>query len=181
MIRVYSAMSLDGFLAGEGDDLTWLEEAPVDAPKEKGTLDFAAMMAMTGAMVMGRRTYDIVRGFDGPWPYGEVPVLVATRRPLGSDVPPTVEAIEGPIDAVLRRAQEVAMDRDVYLDGGQLISQALEAHLVDELILTIAPVFLGRGVPLYGGAALHRFRFEDIGRFGDYLQVRLRPLEPVRR
>jgi len=74
-LRVFCACSLDGFLAGEGDDLSWLPEPEDGAPAEDHGYD--AFMEGIGALLMGRTTYDVVRGFDVAWPYGDRPVIVA--------------------------------------------------------------------------------------------------------
>lgn len=171
-LRVYCATSLDGFIAGPDDDLSWLGAPGPDLACDPGTVSFEEFMARTGAMLMGRRTFDVVMGFGGPWPYGDTPVLVASTRPLPA-APSTVSACCGPIEQLCERARQVAGHRGVYLDGGGVITQALEAGLVDELILTLMPVLLGRGVPLYGGAGLQRFAVQQLGRYGEGLQVRL--------
>lgn len=77
-------------------------------------------------MLMGRRTYDVASGFEGEWPYGETPVLVATTRPL-SPVHKSVSAMSGTLEELVARARELAGARDVYLDGGVLIRLALDA------------------------------------------------------
>lgn len=153
-VRVFCASSLDGFLAGENDDLSWLP-APVPGGSDHG---FGVFLSDVGALLMGRRTYDVVAGFDGPWPYGDRPVLVATHRPL-SAARSEVRAVCGVIDEIVAEARAAASGRDVYLDGGDLIRQALDAGIIDELIVTFVPAVLGRGVPLFAGAG-HRHAFE---------------------
>ena len=153
-IRVYIAMSLDGFIAGPGDDLSFLPEAADEAPGPE-VVSWPGFMSNVGAILMGRRTFDVVQGFDLPeWPYAEWPVLVATHRPLGADLPPGVEAVTGTIDEVLDAAVARAGERDVYVDGGVMVRAALEAARVDDLIVTVAPSVLGDGVPLFAGLAM---------------------------
>lgn len=146
-IRVYVACSLDGFIAGPQDDLSWLPQ-PIgpDAPD----FGFGAFMAEIGALLMGRRTYDVVSGFGNAWPYGERPVLVATHRPLDAKKS-TVSAVSGPIEELVRFARETTGTGDVYIDGGNLIRQALDAGLVDELVVTLVPQLLGSGHSLFSG------------------------------
>lgn len=145
-VRVFIATSLDGFIAGPADELDWLEVG------EGGEDTFTPFFAEVGAMLMGRRTYDVVDGMDVDWPYGQTPVLVPTHRPLDG-CPDTVTAVSGPIDELVARAKAVAGGKDVYLDGGDLIRQALAAGLVDELAITVIPVVLGAGIPLFAGCA----------------------------
>ena len=100
---------------------------------------------------MGRRTYQVPLDYDA-WHYGDRPVLVATHHPL----PPAPQggiarAVQGPIEQLVAEAKAAAGDRDVYLDGGDLVRQGLDAGLVDELCLTFLPVVLGQGIRLWEG------------------------------
>lgn len=67
-VRVFIACSLDGFIAGPDDDLSWLP-APGEGGEDYG---YGAFMSETAALLMGRSTYDVVAGFDN-WPYAESP------------------------------------------------------------------------------------------------------------
>ena len=150
-VRVFIACSLDGFIAGPGGDLSWLP-----APEVGEDYGYAAFMAETAALLLGRATYDVAAGFDS-WPYGTLPVFVATSRPLPG-APAPVRAVAGTpsqlLDAVRART-----DGAIYLDGGSLIRAFLDANLVDELTVTIVNVILGDGVPLFVGVAEpHRLR-----------------------
>jgi len=154
-LRVYMACSLDGFTAGPEHDLAWLEEnygRPGDPEPDAGALRFDAFLSQVGALLMGRTTYDVVGGMD-VWPYQDRPVVVATSRPL-SFARPTVESASGKIEALVERAKTLAAGKDVYIDGGNLIRQALEASLVDEITLTIVPVLLGQGTRLFDTQSL---------------------------
>ena len=126
-IQVYCAVSLDGFIAGPNDDLSWLGEADPEQAGDPGTISFPAFMEQAGAILMGRRTFDVVMGFGGDWPYKSTPVFVATSRPL-SDVPAAVSACHGDIRQLCERVKQEAGEKNVYLDGGNVISQALEAN-----------------------------------------------------
>lgn len=161
-LRVYIAMSLDGFIAGPDHDLSWLDGADPDAPSDvppahidPDALSYEDFMSTVGALLMGRSTYDVVRGFDVPWPYGETPVLVATTRPLDPDAPSTVRAVAGTISDIVAEAKEAANGQDVYLDGGTLIRAAAEERLIDDMTITVAPVAIGAGHPLFAGLTQH--------------------------
>lgn len=144
-IRAFLATSLDGFIAGPNDELDWL---PGHGEHAEDT--FTPFFAEIGALLMGRRTFDVVSGFDGEWPYGDRPILVATSRPLESALP-SVRPVRGTITELIEEARRVAGERDVYIDGGILIRSALEADLLDELTVTLIPVILGAGIPLFAG------------------------------
>ncbi|MCA9592263.1 MAG: dihydrofolate reductase [Myxococcales bacterium] len=170
-VRVYIACSLDGFIAGPEDDLSWLPGADGTTPdasaSSPGALSFEAFMSDVGALLMGRRTYDVVSAFGGDWPYGERVVCVATHRPLKPKVP-SVHAVEGSIHQMIEHARSAAGGTDVYLDGGELIRQALDAKLVDHLVVTLVPVALGTGQPLFAGVSQrHAFRLEGSYRFAE--------------
>lgn len=174
-VRVYMACSLDGFIAGPDDDLSWLAP-PEGAPPPTGGVGFEAFMAQVGVMIMGRRTHDIVAGF-GQWPYGTIPVLVTTRRALPEPAAPTVRPISGDITDIIEEARKVAGDGDIYLDGGDLIRQALDAGLIDELIITMVPVLLGGGVRLFGGLTERTaMQFIDHHTHGHMIQIVARPV-----
>lgn len=148
-LRVFIATSLDGFIAGPNDELDWLSGG-------EGAEDtFTPFFQQIGAMLMGRRTYDVVSGFEGVWPYGDTPVLVATTRPL-TPVRASVREATGSIDELVDQAKQAAGQRDVYIDGGALIRSAMDAELVDELTVTVIPTILGAGIPLFAGASRQR-------------------------
>jgi len=149
-VRVFIACSLDGFIAGPEGDLDWLP-----LPTADEDFGYAAHMAGIGAMLMGRATYDTVREHGWDWPYGETPVLVATSRPL-EPLAPTVRAVSGSPEELVAAARERAGEAGVYVDGGALIRSLLDAGLVDELIVTVIPVVLGAGAPLFAGVATRR-------------------------
>lgn len=191
-VRVYIACSFDGFIAGPGDDLSWLPGADpnaasgpdTDPPAQAagaveaapGSVAYAEFMQQIGALLLGRRTFDVVLGFGGEWPYGDRPVLVATHRPIRADIP-NVHAVTGTIGELVSDAKQRAGNRDVYLDGGNLIRQALAAGLVDDLIVTLVPELLGQGHPLFAGLE-RRYSLEFTGYypFGQgMLQVHARP------
>ena len=167
-VRAFLAQSLDGYIAGPNDDLSWL---PAGGEPGPGAVDFATFIQDIGCMLMGRHTYEVVAAFDGPWPYGELPILVPTHRPLASPHA-RVRAVSGPIDALIDEALAVAAVRDVYVDGGALVRQAVDAGRVDELILSVVPIVLGGGVRLFEQlAAPRRFRFEPPAVYGEMVQL----------
>ena len=149
-VRVYLGCSLDGCIAGPDHDLSFLHAYDPD-PDAAGGLGFEDFLDQVGALLMGRRTYQVPLDHDA-WFYGDRPVLVATHHPL----PPAphggnARAVQGPIEQLVAEARAAAGDKDVYLDGGDLVRQGLVAGLVDELCLTFLPVVLGRGIRLWDG------------------------------
>lgn len=171
-VRVYMGCSADGFIAGLDQDLSFLERAQLDEEgkippqgEDEDSIQYEDFIKEVGVILMGRNTYDFVAGLDIPWPYGDLSVLVLSHRAL-EPASPHVQRIEGDIQAAIARAKQVAGDKDVYLDGGALVRLGLEAGLVDELIITMVPILLGQGVPLFAGLSQeHPLTFTQVGRF----------------
>ncbi len=171
-VRVFIASSIDGFIAGDDNDLSWLPPPGPDGDDH----GYSAFMAGVGALLMGRRTFDVVAAFDGPWPFGDMPVLVATSSPLPASTAPGVVAVTGDVRAMVDAARHAAGDRDVYLDGGALIRTALDAGLIDDVIVTLVPRVLGRGVPLFAGVERrHTFDLVSATPRHGLVQLRYRP------
>lgn len=150
-VRVYLGCSLDGCIAGPDHDLSFLMEERPDAEEWGGGLSFEGFLGQVGALLMGRRTYQVLLDYDA-WHYGDRPVLVATHQelppaPQGGDA----RRVEGSIEELVAEAKAAAGGKDVYLDGGDLVRQGLDAGLVDELCITFLPVILGRGIRLWDG------------------------------
>jgi dihydrofolate reductase len=117
--------------------------------------------AALGALVVGRHLYDLVGGWGGRHPL-DVTTVVLTHRPP-EDRPPEDEnfvfVTEG-IGTAIARAKEIAGDRDVGVNGGQMARQALEAGLLDEIGVDLVPVVLGTGTPLFAGLGSPPVEFE---------------------
>lgn len=139
----YVAASLDGFIATKGGDIGWLEAFNTE------DYGYEAFLGGVDRVVMGRATYDQLRGF-GAWPYAGLEALVATRRPL-ADPPPGVAAWTGGA-AALARHLATRPGRSWVVGGGRLVAGLLEAGGLDELDLFVMPVLLGEGVALFPGA-----------------------------
>jgi dihydrofolate reductase len=152
-IRVFIACSLDGFIAAEDNDLSWLPE-PGEGDDDAG---YAAFMADVGAVLVGRTTFDVVASMGLPEsPWGERPALVLSHRPLPADAWPSARLVAGHIVDIVATARRIAGDKDVYIDGGAVIRAALDEGLIDELIVTVVPAILGRGTPLFAGVTQRR-------------------------
>ena len=141
-ITYYVAASLDGYIADADADggVGWLPEGD---PDDYG---YAEFYAGVDALVMGRRTYDQVLGF-GEWPYAGKPAYVFTNNPP-DDNPHGVEFVAASPEEF---AQTVAARHSgtVWLvGGGNLAEQFRLAGLIDEYLVFVIPVILGRGIPL---------------------------------
>lgn len=147
----YLGMSLDGFIAGPKDELDWLDELDHIEGVDYGYADF---MASVDALVMGRRTFETVIGLVEEWPYDK-PVLVMSRTLTElPDHATGCEIFAGTPAEVVGEAEGRGWT-NLYIDGGKLASSFLNAGLLDELIVSVLPVALGEGVPVFGALAEH--------------------------
>lgn len=139
-----TATTLDGFIATEDDDLGWLLqlEGPDAGPYEE-------FIAGVGALAMGATTYQWILDHDpGPWPYDQR-AWVFTHSDLPTREGAAVTFTRDDVTTVHSQMTEAAGGRDVWLvGGGDLVGQFLDAGLLDEIWVSIAPVLLGAGKPL---------------------------------
>jgi len=169
-VVLYAAVSLDGYLAGPGDSLTFLDEV-------SGAADtYPELIASVRSLVMGRRTYDVVRSL-GEWPYGSLSTIVVTSRPLG-EAPAGVTADPGhDLPGLVRRTS--THGRVWLVGGGRLARAFLAAGLLDEIDLTLTPHVLGGGVPLWGtDTQTHHLQLVSVGEVGSgavRVRYRVRP------
>ena len=148
-ISAYIATSLDGFIARADGSLDWLDEANLSVPDGEDC-GFGAFMTSVDVLVMGRKTFEQALSF-GQWPYGGTRIIVLSHNPLSfsDELPDTVShSSEPPRDLVRRLTGEGV--RHIYVDGGRTIQGFLAARLVDEITVTVIPVVLGGGIPLFG-------------------------------
>jgi dihydrofolate reductase len=141
-VVLYIAARLDGYIASADGGIDWLK------PFEAEDYGYGEFIAGIGTIVMGRRTYDQLRGF-ADWPYAGKRVVVLTSRPLEA-APEGVEASAEPVAALLARLGAMEARGETWLcGGGDVIAQFLAEDLIDRLELFIVPVLLGEGVPLF--------------------------------
>jgi dihydrofolate reductase len=145
--KVFIATSVDGFIARPDGALDWL---PQGGGEDYG---YAAFMQTVDGIVMGRFTYDSVRGFDA-WPFDK-PVVVMSRTLAEGDVPGHLRGqlrFTGAQPAQLAAELRAQGWRSAYIDGGSVIRAFLAAGEIAEMTLTRVPVLIGQGRPLFGGA-----------------------------
>lgn len=158
--QYYCATSLDGFIADPDDGLDWLtgyQGAYSGAEAEPGPMSgggYDRFYEQVGALVSGSTTYEWVLEHLGEsgWPYRGNPCWVLTSRELpvpdGEGV--DVRFFEGDVADLHEEATNAAGDRNLWLvGGGPVASQYADAGLLDEVLLTVVPVILGAGEPLF--------------------------------
>jgi dihydrofolate reductase len=179
MVLLHIAMSLDGFIAGPGGDMSWTGGAEYDTSSQLAD----EVAGSTGAVLAGRGWYEVASADEGGAVVGiyggawSGPVLVLTHHPehLASDR--TVEAVSD-LETALARAEELARGRAVSIFGADVARQVLGR--LDEVIVQIVPVVLGDGVRLFGEAPAPRVRLERtyVGTSGMLTDIRFRVAGP---
>ena len=147
---LYSAtMSLDGFIAGIGGDMSWLSEHLVRSSPEIDDL-----VQIIGALLIGKRTFtgddpnkgtDAEGAFGGQW---RGPSIVLTHEFPPPDLPDDV-TFAGDLMTAVHLAKEAAGGRYVNVLGANVAQQCLNAGVLDEVLVLIAPVLLGDGVRIF--------------------------------
>ena len=147
-VVVNRSMSLDGFIAGPGDAMDWGGGRPLAELVDPD--DFAGVAAATGAMLVGRRTWDVGDKMEAEAP-GSVdypftgPMFLLTHRPL--DPPdPAVTILAGDIGDAVATALAAAGDKNLEILGADVAAQCLQRGLVDEILVYVLPVLLGDGI-----------------------------------
>lgn len=158
-------MSLDGFIAGPGDDVQhvfkWYSSGDTEFrfPGGEGMVvkvsSASAQLLQeicdsAGAMVTGRRQFDLTNGWNGSHPVN-VPIFVVTHRSAPEEWikehpnAPFTFVYDG-VESAVRQAQRVAGSKNVIVDGASIVQQALRDGLVDEVGVELVPVLLGSGI-----------------------------------
>ena len=158
-VSAFLACSLDGFIADPDGGLDWLTSPPADAvaePADPEAAGYGEFIAEQDVVVMGRGTFDVVAGFD-EWPY-PLPVVVLTSRPLPRPLPrgADIDTMAGTPTRIVA-ALEAQGRRRLYVDGGQVVTAFLDAGLLDDITITVVPVVLGAGIPLWGALGARRW------------------------
>jgi dihydrofolate reductase len=156
----YVAMSLDGRIAGPEHDLSFLQTL-AGGPGGYGYDEF---LSGVDGLVVGASSWDFMK--DHPWTYGERPIWVLTHR----EEVPAVEGAEmhlfsGEVGDLVRELEEAGLQRVWVIGGGNVVGQFLAADRLDELIVTLAPTFVGRGPSLADGEfPMRRFHLVRVDR-----------------
>jgi dihydrofolate reductase len=184
--QYYTATSVDGFIADADNSLTWLFEA-AGAGAEGMQDEFPTFMADVGAMAMGSTTYEWIAAHTGflddpaKWDY-TIPTWVFSTRDLPRSDGLDIRFVRGDVRPVYAEMAAAAADRNIWLvGGGDLVGQFHDHGLLDELILGVAPVFLGSGAPLLPRRiTAPMLRLTDVTRYGEtFVTLRYSVTRPV--
>jgi dihydrofolate reductase len=158
---LYSAtMSLDGFIAGVGGDMSWLTEYLESGP------EIGELAAGIGALLVGKRTFqgdDPNRGTDAEGAFGGTwhgPSIVLTHEPLPTADPDVL--FVGDLERAVATAKEAAGGKYVNVLGANVARQCIDAGLLDEVLVLIAPLLLGDGTRLFDYPGGKKVRLEPL-------------------
>jgi dihydrofolate reductase len=155
-------MSLDGFIAGPGDDVSRLHDWLFSGNRSSASSDFFklspesaqvfdALVKTTGSIITGRHTYDLTGGWGGSHPVSDAVFVLSKEVPR--DVPKgstTFTFVTDGIARAVQQAKQAAGQKNVYLMGGaNVVQQCLKAGLLDEMQVHLVPVILGEGIRLF--------------------------------
>ncbi|MDT4911001.1 MAG: hypothetical protein QOC66_129 [Pseudonocardiales bacterium] len=176
MAQVYShmTMSLDGFIAdprgGVAELFDWYGAGPVEVPTADGHQPFRVdqasaellreILTTTGALVCGRRLFDLTGGWSDNHPVGAPVVVVTHRRPEDADGWERTH-FAGSVPAAIAEAKKLAGDKNVCIASANVAQQALELGLMDEVNVSLVPVLMGEGIPYFTNLAAAPHRFHD--------------------
>ncbi len=161
-VRCDMSTSLDGFVTGPndskdnpfGDGAAMLHDWLAVAATDEDTALLQEVLDETGAIVMGRTSFDKNAG-DGGWgdsgPHGDVPCFVVTHQKPADSPSPVFTFVTDGVASAIEQAKTVARQKAVGLFGATVMQQALPLGLVDEIRVHVNPVLLGGGTRLFGG------------------------------
>lgn len=160
--QYYCAASLDGYIAEADDSLDWLlnyEDSYQGEGAEPGPMSgggsYERFYDGVGALVSGSTTYEFVLdplGDDDEWPYKGKPYWVLSSRdlPVPAGEEDNVRIVNAKVDDLCDEMIAAAGERNLWVvGGGNVASQFAEAGLLDEVLVTVVPVVLGAGKPLF--------------------------------
>ncbi|MFE9688638.1 dihydrofolate reductase family protein [Micromonospora sp. NPDC005806] len=160
-----ATMSLDGYIADASHGgfehlFQWYANGDVETPtatpgmtlrtSAASAAHLRALNERTGALVVGRRLFDMTNGWGGRHPM-DVPVVVVTHRvPEGWDrESDSFVFVTDGIESAIDRAKALAGDKQIGVNGGTIATQVMQAGLLDEVHIDLVPVLLGDGIPLF--------------------------------
>jgi dihydrofolate reductase len=174
-IFTHMTMSLDGYVADLDDQpselFDWYEAGEVSVPSANENVAFdvdeASAEALRelienhGALVSGRRLFDIANGWNDTHPSGAPVVVVTHAAPANAaERWPRTTFVDG-VEAAISRAREIAGDRNVTIASANVTQQALDLGLVDEVCVSLVPVLFGEGVPYFSKLDRGHLLLED--------------------
>lgn len=167
-VLTHMTMSLDGFIAEPDDQIgelfEWYDGGDVSVPSANKDVTFNVdeasatmlrdLVIDAGALISGRRLFDITDGWGDNHPAGAPVVVVTHHAPQDAHRWPRTTFVDD-VGAAVARAREIAGDKDVTIASANVAQQALTLGLVDEVCVSLVPVLFGEGVPYFADLGGH--------------------------
>jgi dihydrofolate reductase len=167
-------MSLDGYIADPrdrpGELFDWYGAGEVSVPSANDGVTFtvdeasaAVLRELTttvGALVCGRRLFDLTDGWGDAHPVGAPVVVVTHRPPADASRWPRTTFVDG-VEAAVAAARQIAGEQDVTIASADVVRQALDLGLVDEVCVSLVPVLFGEGMRYFSTSARGHVLLED--------------------
>lgn len=174
------SMSLDGFIAGPNDEVdrvfSWMFKGDTDVNlstgeheldlkvSSEGAQQFEDIAQTIGALVSGRRLFDVAGAWGGKHPLN-VPIVVLTHNPprewMDKPDSPFTFVTDG-VESAVAKAKEIAGDKSVGVGGADVARQCLKAGLLDEIGIDLVPVLLGKGIRFFDYMGIEPVELEII-------------------
>lgn len=148
-IKLYIAASIDGYIANIDGGLDWLSAYPITPELDYG---YDLFFNSVDSVIIGGRTYRDILNMDVIYPYKDKISYIITRNKMNN----TKENIHFISDNIIETLSEIKKQKgkDIWLvGGGEIISMFLDSDLIDEITITIIPIILGSGIPLFPNTA----------------------------
>jgi dihydrofolate reductase len=142
-VILYIAMSLDGYIARENSDISWLSFVE----KTGEDYGYSNFIDTIDTVIMGRKTYEKVMSFGIEFPHKDKKCYVISRTKEGLDE--NVEYYSYSLENLITRLKDTE-GKNIFVDGGaEVVNELLKIDRIDELIISIIPIFLGSGIRLF--------------------------------
>lgn len=165
-VVLFIAATLDGYIATEDDSLEWLFK--VEGEGDNGISEFYSTV---DTVIMGKRTYDWLLAQElGAFPYGDSDCYVYTHSDIPDDE--NVKFMDGNVAELISGLQKESGGNIWIMGGGRLIHSFLKEGLIDEITVTVAPVILGKGIPLFkSGDYQFELKFKGSRAFNQFVEL----------
>jgi dihydrofolate reductase len=172
-VVAHLCMSLDGYVADPDDGCEelfgWYSNGEVEVPSHDPRWTFhvseasagwlRAALDRAGALVCGRRLFDLTKGWGGNHPSG-AELFVLTHRPVPDWPHPATFVTDG-VASAIEQAKHAAGDKDVAAASTTVIQQCIDARLLDEIQVNLIPLLLGEGIPFFPNLTTAPVRLSD--------------------
>ncbi|GLO62447.1 dihydrofolate reductase [Vibrio sp. MACH09] len=164
---VFIATSVDGFIAKTDGSVDWLHTAgnPEAEMGNQADMGWAEYMASVDCLIMGRKCMEVISAMNltpEQWPYGDMRIVVLsnTLTEAPDNMKERVELYSGDLNDLVTMLEGDG-HKHAYIDGGKTVQAFINLKLINEIIITRAPILLGEGIPLFGKVA-HDIKLENV-------------------